>query len=884
MVSALEGARAAVSDVKVQAPRLSDTAVLRPRLLEAMAAAQAGGAHVMAVLAPAGSGKTVLLAQRAAQLAARRQRVAWVSLDEDDNNPFALWSSILTATARACGNTDAGAVLRGMAPPSRGANAGFVTAFAQAVDTFRGNLWLVLDDVGAIEHSSALQSLDALLRHLPRRLRVMLGARFDPPLPIARLVLEGRAAEVRFADLAFNRDEATEFLGRHDIRLADDDLGLLLKRTEGWAAGLRLAVLSLARTDDPSDFVAGFAGDTRPVADYLVSEVLSRVSDDTEEFLLKTAVPEWVSVDLARELSGRDDAGSVLDGLEHANAMIQRHGDWYRYHSLLRGYLVAELARRDGRALGLLHSKTAGWLGRAGMPGPALDHAAAARDWGRLSRLVDRFGLRLLLSGETESLRRALGSFPAEVMTEPVLALMAALVALNDGDLMAAGHHLDRAGRVPDVHESGRLRALHATTLLCEARMSGEHDQPVDELITLSTQLVDDDPDLALLATANRGFARISLGDYRRAESELSAALRMASHDARDVIALDCLTHLAANAADLGDFVDMREWAEQAIAFATARGWANAPRLADAYAVAAWAGCQMLERDVAAAYSELAATLVTGDVAPDVELATTAVGAIVAFDAGLNRRDELVRLREQWWRVDGKRLSPALVAFVCGAEQQMALRIGEASWASHVVERAARRLGEAGDTLVLRAVMHSHAGRDTAARRALTPVLTREVACHGVTSHIVGWLLAAQQADDAGEPARAFEAVTCALDLAAPRRAKRDLAHAPAVVVRLLIRNRGRFGAHESFVQELLAALQVAGPGADGALPSGGTLTGREMGLLRDLPSLLSLDEIARANVVSVNTVKTHLKAVYRKLGVSSRRGAVDRARELGLL
>jgi LuxR family transcriptional regulator, maltose regulon positive regulatory protein len=873
-----------VSDVKVQAPRLTDTAVLRPRLLESMAAAQDHGAQVMAVLAPAGSGKTVLLAQRAAQLAAKRQRVAWVSLDDDDNNPFALWSSILTATARACGNGDAAAVLRGMSPPSRAPNAGFVTAFTQAIDTFRGNLWLVLDDVQVIDGGPALQSLDTLLRHLPKRLSVMLGARFDPPLPIGRLVLEGRAAQIRFADLAFNRDETTEFLSRHDIRLADDDLGLLLARTEGWAAGLRLAALSLTRTDNPSDFVAGFAGDARPVADYLVSEVLSRVSDDTEEFLLKTAVPEWVNVDLARELTGRDDAGSVLDGLEHANALIQRHGDWYRYHSLLRGYLVAELTRRDGPALGLLHSKAAGWLGREGMPSPALDHAAAARDWGRLSRLVDRFGLRLLLSGQTKSLRRALGIFPAEVMADPMLALMAALVALDDGDLMAARHHLGRAGRVPDVHDSQRLQVLHATTLLYEARMSGDPDAPVGELITLSTQPVDDDPDLVLLATAERGFARVSLGDYRAAASELAAALALASRDARDVVALDCLTHLAANAADQGDFVEMHVWAQQAIAFATTHGWVNSRRLANAYTVAAWASCQMLEYDVAAANSALAATLITGDVAPEVELATTAVSVIVAFDAGLNRRDEVVRLREQWRRIDGKRIPPALVAFVCGAEQQMALRIGEAAWASDAAERAARHLGEVGDTLVLRAVMHSHAGRETAARRALAAVLTGEVPCHGVASEIIGWILAAHQADDAGEPVRAFQALTQVLDLAAPRRAKRDIVHAPAAVLRLLIRNRGRFGAHELFVEEVLAAVQVAGPGADGALPSGGALTGREMGLLRDLPSLLSLEEIARANVVSVNTVKTHLKAVYRKLGVTNRRGAVDRARELGLI
>ncbi len=876
-----------VSNLKVQVPRLGDSAVLRPRLLEAMAAAHAKDAQVTAVLAPAGSGKTVLLAQRAAQLTGAGQKVAWVSLDADDNDPFILWSSILMATARACGDSDAGAVVGGLSPPAQAPSSGFLAAFAAAADASRSTLWLVLDDLQVIDPGPTLDSLAALLRHRPTHLRVMIGARFDPPLPIARMVLDGRAAEIRFADLAFEPCEAAELLRRNDVLLADQDLHLLVSRTEGWAAGLRLAALSLARTDDPAALVAGFAGDARPVADYLVSEVLSRVSEDTEEFLLTTAVPERISVDLARELSGRDDAGTVLDGLEHANAMIQRlgqEGHWYRYHSLLRGYLVAELERRDALTLGVLHSRAAGWHGRQGLPGPALDHAAAARDWGRLARLVDRFGLRLLLSGDTVSLRRALSSLPVEVTAEPVLGLLAALVALEDGDLAAAGDQLDRVGRVPEVHASHRLRVLHATTLLYEARMSGDRDAPVTRFITLSSEHVEDDPDLALLATANRGFARIGLGDYRQAESDLVASLRMARRDVRDFLALDCLTHLSGNAADQGDFVGMRAWAEQAMAFATARGWGTSRRLADAYTVAAWAACQMLEPDVAARYAALAESLLSGDVAPEVELATTAVGAIVAFDAGMNRRAELARLREQWQRVDGKRLSPALVAFICGAEQQMALQIGEMTWASDVVDRAARYLGEAGDLLVFRAVMHAHAGRETAAGRALAPVLSGAVGCHGVTSDIVGWLLAAHHADMAGEPVRAFEAVTRALDLAAPRQAKRDLAHAPAGVVRLLIRNRGRFGAHESFIEEALASGQSTARGPAEPVHSGDMLTSRELDLLRDLPSLLSLDDIAQAHVVSVNTVKTHLKAVYRKLGVNSRRGAVDRARELGLL
>jgi len=866
---------------------LTDSVVPRARLLHAMSADETGDVQVTAVVAPAGSGKTVLMSQRSAELSQTGHPVAWVSLDADDNDPFVLWSGILLATARAAERGDTSAVLSGLSPPARATDPGFLAAFVDAVDISPDALWLVLDDAHVITPGPALDSLAALLRNLPARLRIMVGARYDPPLPLARLLLDGRAAEIRFTELAFDRHETTELLTCHDIQLGEPELDLLLRRTEGWVAGLRLAALSLARTDDPAEFVTSFAGDARPVADYLVSEILSRLSTDTEEFLLATAVPERFSVDLARELSGRDDAGTVLDSLEHANAMIQRlgqNGNWYRYHSLLRSYLVAELERRDSQALGRLHARTANWLGERDQPGPALDHAAAARDWDQLARLVDRYGLRLLLAGDTASLRRALQSLPGDVGAHAVIPLMAALLALDDGDLATAQDHLDLVGRVPHAHDSLRLRVMHATTLLYEARLRGDPSAPVAELITLAAQRVDGDPDLELLATANRGIACIGLGDYRQAEAELVAALRVARRRARDYVALDCLTHLSGNAADLNDFIGMRTWAEQAIAFATERGWASSPRLADAYVVAAWAACQMLDHETAARYALLAGAVLSGDRDPEVELAKDAITTVVAFDGGGDRRNALTRLRERWQRLEGKRLSPALVAFVCGAEQYMALQIGEINWAADAVERAGRHLGESGDTRVFRAVMYAHDGREAAVRKTLAPVLTGEARCRALTSEITAWLLAAHQADAAGEPLRAHEAVTRALELAAPRKARRDMSHASARVITLLIRNRGRFGAHEAFVQEVLAAGSGDAQRSGNGLVSGDTLTGRELDLLRDLPSLLSLEDIAEAHVVSVNTVKTHLKAVYRKLGVNSRRGAVDRARELGLL
>jgi LuxR family maltose regulon positive regulatory protein len=348
-------------------------------------------------------------------------------------------------------------------------------------------------------------------------------------------------------------------------------------------------------------------------------------------------------------------------------------------------------------------------------------------------------------------------------------------------------------------------------------------------------------------------------------------------------VALDCLSHLSATAAGQNDYAAMAERAQTAIAFATERGWASSARMASAYLVAAWAAWQMFDQAGAARYTTLAEAVIEADVEPDVDAAAKCLGAFVDFARGLDRRGALHRLRAHWLRLDGKRFTPALIATTCGTELRLDLTIGETGWASDVVARAERYLGDAGDTQVFKAIMAAHHGRNAAAHKTVAAVLAGENPCHAVTSQITAWLMAAYYADAAGETSRAHDALIAALDLAAPRRAMRDLVHAPVAIRDLLIRNVGRYGAHERFVTDVLSA----GVGMTGAVAfpePAEPLTSRELIVLRDLPSLLSVEEVAEAHVVSVNTIKTHLKAIYRKLGVNSRREAVDRARELGLL
>jgi LuxR family maltose regulon positive regulatory protein len=392
-----------------------------------------------------------------------------------------------------------------------------------------------------------------------------------------------------------------------------------------------------------------------------------------------------------------------------------------------------------------------------------------------------------------------------------------------------------------------------------------------------------DDPDLELLATANRGMTLITLGDYAAADADLTSALRSAREHNRDLLALQCLSHLALSAAALGDAEGMHARAQQAIEFAAERGWAMTASMVPSYVIAGWGAWRLM--DIATAHRMVAlAAAIDADVEPPIALSVRVLDAYVTFARTGDRGRLVDKIRNAWANTVEELAAPMAVSHYCVQDLRTALTMGERGWADSTIERAHRLLNDAtGDTAVLDAMMDAHHGRTVAARTKLAPLLRREKACHVVTTEIAAWLLEAQLAAANDEPAQAHSAVVHALDLAAPLRLIRDLATAPDLVRQLLVRGRGRFGPHEEFVGDLLAAANEAS-GAMSHLVAGEALTTREQELLRDLPSMLSLDEIARAHVVSINTVKSHLKALYRKLNATSRREAVARARELGLL
>src|SRR4051794_11459730 len=326
-----------VTSAKIAVPQLPREFVVRTRLRTHLEAADP--ADVGLVCAPAGYGKTLLLADWA--LNSTAADVAWVGLDRDDNDPKRLWASVIAAVA-ACPSVPSDSRLHG---PWLWRPAGvpeFLAELGVALQRLSRPVRLILDDVHELVDPDALHGLQIFMRNRPAGLQLVLAGRLDPPLSLPRLRLAGRLWEVRAARMRFSLAEVATLLARSGVQLTPGQAEVLHARTGGWAAGLRLAALAVAQTADRDGFLADFSGDERSVADYLVEEIISGLPEDLRQFLRLVSISDLVPCGLAVELSGREDAESVLDRLEHQTSLVAAAGprrEVYRVQELLRTYL-----------------------------------------------------------------------------------------------------------------------------------------------------------------------------------------------------------------------------------------------------------------------------------------------------------------------------------------------------------------------------------------------------------------------------------------------------------------------------------------------------------------------------------------------------------------
>ncbi len=413
---------------KITAPAVPGWAVPRPRVTKLIAEG-ARWCPLTVLTGPPGAGKTMALALWAA---AERGAIAWVSLDDYDNRPGVFWSYVVTALGRS-----------GVAAPKavsaaawgRAADHTFFLRLASALAAQNPPVTLVIDDLHVLTDPAVHGELDFVLRNVGPGLRLVVSSRADPLLPLHRYRLAGELAEIRASDLAFSTAEAGLLLAQHRGRLSADSLECLTRRTEGWAAGLRLAAISMDSHPDPEQFVKELITDDSALTGYLVEEVLSTVPPEVRDLLLSTSILERVNAEAASELTGSEQAGRILASVARANAFVQPIGcGWYRYHTLFAEVLRLKLRREYPDRVAVLHRRAARWYERNGPLTDAVRHAAQAGDWQLAASLVVN-GLaisEIIEPRDGQSLAREFAHMPnggAWTGPQPYLAAAAAALA-----------------------------------------------------------------------------------------------------------------------------------------------------------------------------------------------------------------------------------------------------------------------------------------------------------------------------------------------------------------------------------------------------------------------------------------------------------------------
>ncbi len=403
----------------------------KPRLIDGgdllAALDRAAARKVTIISAPAGSGKTSLLrawADRPGQ--PRRLAVVQVQRDQQDAQQF--WLALLSAVHHASGAT--GCAEPPSATPDFNERAVVDRVLSELAD-YRGRLILVIDDLHELNSPDALAQLTRLLTNLPGDVHAVLAIRRDLPLHLHQLRLAGELAEIRAADLRFSERETRELLHTSGIALSEAGAALLHERTEGWAAGLRLAAISLADHPDPERFVAEFSGSDRTVAEYLIAEMLERQPAEVQQLLVRTSVLDRVNGELADLLTGRAGSERILLELEDANAFVvslDPERTWFRYHRLFADLLRLELRRMLPEVVPALHRRAAEWFTRHGQVLDAIRHTQAGGDWPGAAWLLADHSFSLTLDGQTQTMQALLRAFP-QGADHPELALVRAIAS-----------------------------------------------------------------------------------------------------------------------------------------------------------------------------------------------------------------------------------------------------------------------------------------------------------------------------------------------------------------------------------------------------------------------------------------------------------------------
>ena len=679
-----------------------------------------------------------------------------------------MWSAVLAAVA-ACPSVSASGWLHSEMARRSTTRPDFIAEFTAALQELAQPIRLVLDDVHELVDPQALDGLRTFIRLKPATLQLVLACRLDPPLSLPRLRLTGRLYELRAAQLSFTPQQTTEVLEKSGLRLAPPQVEVLHGRTGGWAAGLRLAALGMRKSVDHAAFLTQFSGDDRSVADYLVGEILDGLPADLQDFLRVISICDPVPVALAAELSGRDEAGRVLERLEQQTSLVITAGprrDVYRIQELLRTHLVADLQRHGLRRVAGLHAVSARWWAAEDQPLRALEHATHSHDQALLTDLLHRFAIRLILAGDHAPLRRAIAGVDAQdAAADPGLLLASALTHLEAGEPAAAQSDLRHAQRLWPAHGRADLTVLRGLVEQLGTDPTNPTPSALDSGDGLPSQ-----PDLEALARLGRGDACLQQDDPAGARAEFHAALALSRRHGFDYLRMQCLALLGVVACRSGDLRTMRTMSEAALVVAADRSWEGSRWSQTATAMTGYS--ELLRCLPADAERRTADGLAAGKVAGDeVRFALHAVHGAAVFDLG-DRAEGLAQLQRARSDFGAGQAAPQLCAAVAMLEYRAALLLGHAAAARTVLGWLGARCGDHAELVVMRAWADAAGGHHAHARGAIRAVLDGSTPALLPQTVVEGWLLETSIAVTAGERPAARHALQTALALAeTPRRA-----------------------------------------------------------------------------------------------------------------
>ncbi|MDT0529816.1 LuxR C-terminal-related transcriptional regulator [Micromonospora sp. DSM 115977] len=836
-----------------------------------------------------------------------RPRAAWVSVEAGDDGDR-LWSYLAAALRAATGSADD---VPGPPVPDRPPRPDQLEVLAAALAARERPVLLVLDDLHRITDPEALAGLEFLLRHAEQRLRLVVGARAGLPLAVHRLRLAGELTEVGPDELAFGDDEVADLLTAHGVALPAAGVRRLRERTGGWPAALRFAALALRGQPDPARWAEQFGGDQPDVAGYLREEVLAGLDPDARDVLRRSAVADAVCAGLADALTGRTDAEQALAGLAGDGGLLRRDDSrppWYRCPPLLADLLHAELGRLPADELRDLHLRAAGWYADNGRPGEALRHALAGGDHDRAAALfVARWPELVPYDRETPAGRPPAPPPSEAVRRDPELGLACAAERARAGDATAAAGHLRdavEAARMLPAPRRDRFRRLATALELTLARLADDPEavraaaarllatRPAPSPASPDPSVAPaspaeprgaaaEDADVRAVAGTALGLADLADGDLPAAGLAFARSLSAAREAGRPRTELVCASRAALLHAVRGELRDAETLARDALAMPPCHGWSCREDCAHAYLALALVALHRDQPEEAEANLALAAPA-TGE--PVVGAVAALCRAYLLRDAGDLPEGHRV-LAEARERLADRPRAGELTHWLLAAESDVRGARGDLGAARDLLGRAPD--ATAPPLAVALARVELRAGDPRAAGYALPDWEAPEAAGWPLPVRLDAAVLDAVLAGRAGDDRRAGRLLERALDLAGPEGFRRAFTRAEPGVRDLLAAHLDAGTAHWPTVSDLVRGADAPAERAPAERGTGALdepLTERELTILRYLQSILSNVEIAAELSLSVNTVKTHVRNIYRKLDATRRREAVRRARALHLI